>query len=101
MTKLRTLAYARSGDKGSHANIGVIAFDLHNYKKLEKSLTIEVVENYFKKLKPKEVIRYSIPNLLAFNFILKGVLQGGGSYSLHSDSQGKTLGQSILELEIN
>ena len=44
--------------------------------------------------------RYEVPNLQALNFVLSGVLDGGGSRSLRIDSQGKALGQAILELEI-
>lgn len=29
--KLKELAYARSGDKGSNANVGVIAYSKENY----------------------------------------------------------------------
>ena len=101
MTKLRELAYIRSGDKGSHANIGVIAFTQEGYEKIENYLTETIVKQHFKSLNPQEVKRYNIPNLLAFNYILKGVLQSGGNYSLRSDAQGKALGQSLLEIEIS
>lgn len=98
--RLGTIAHARSGDKGSSANIGVIAYDEKDYDFLKKKLTAEKVEAYFKPLGVTETIRYELPNLLALNFVLKGILPGGGSRSLRIDAQGKALGQAILEMEI-
>lgn len=97
---LSKLAHARSGDKGSNANIGVIAYTHEGFVLLEKILTEDCVALYFSKLSPRSVKRYSLPNLLAFNFVLEGVLDGGGSYSLRTDAQGKALGQAILEMPI-
>lgn len=98
---LKQLAYARSGDKGSSANIGVIAYSKDGYAFLKGYLTEERVAEYFKSLKPESVVRYELPNLLALNFVLKGVLEGGGSRSLRLDSQGKALGQVLLEMPID
>jgi hypothetical protein len=47
------------------------------------------------------VVRYELPNLGAFNFILPNVLAGGGSINLRTDAQGKALGQQLLELELD
>lgn len=98
--KLIELAYARSGDKGSNVNIGLIARTPKDYALLKKLITAEKVQAFFMSLNPLETIRYDLPNLHAFNFVLKGVLQGGGSLSLRSDAQGKALGQALLEMEI-
>lgn len=96
--KLKELAYARSGDKGSNVNIGVIAYSRENYLFLEKRLTGERVAQFFSGLGSREVKRFALPNLLAFNFVLYGALDGGGSVSLRIDAQGKTLGQAILQM---
>lgn len=98
--KLYELAYARSGDKGDSANIGVIATSKANYEILKEKLTADKVQAFFQRLSPKSTKRYELPNLLALNFILKGVLEGGGSLSLRCDAQGKALGQALLEMEI-
>jgi hypothetical protein len=98
--KLKELAYARSGDKGSNANIGVIAYSRDNYLLLEKHLTAQKVAEYFACLGSREVKRFDLPNLLAFNFVLYGALEGGGSVSLRTDAQGKTLGQAILQMSL-
>ena len=98
---LREIAYARSGDKGVHANIGVIAYNEKGYQFLSEKLTGQVVHDFFRTLGVKETIRYELPNLFALNFLLKEVLGEGGSCSLRVDAQGKTLGQAILELKID
>jgi hypothetical protein len=97
---LREIAYARSGDKGANANIGVIAYTENGYQFLSEILTAESVLDFFSSLTPFEVIRYELPNLLALNFVLKGILREGGSRSLRMDSQGKALGQALLEMKV-
>ncbi len=97
---LSELAYARSGDKGCSANIGIIAYDSKGYEYIFEHLTAQVVQDYFKSLGVISTVRYELPNLQALNFVLIGVLEGGGSRSLRTDSQGKTLGQALLELKI-
>jgi hypothetical protein len=97
---LREVAYARSGDKGNHSNIGIIAYSAEGYPFLTEYLTAVRVENFFKPLGIKSVLRYELPNLWALNFVLIDALAGGGSRSLRIDSQGKALGQAILEMPI-
>jgi hypothetical protein len=97
---LRFIAHARSGDKGSNANIGVIAYTPAGYFFLREFLTAQKVEEFFSALNPKRVLRYELPNLEALNFVLEGVLAEGGSRSLRIDSQGKALGQALLEMKI-
>lgn len=98
---LHQIAHARSGDKGSNSNIGVIAYTPCGYEALKTYLTADMVKDYFSPLGVTEVIRYELPNLNALNFVLKNALDGGGSRSLRLDSQGKALGQAILEMQIS
>ncbi len=95
---LRRIAHARSGDKGDSANVGVIAYSSAGYAFLNEQLTADKVKIYFQPLGLSAIKRYELPNLGALNFVLEGVLAGGGSRSLRYDSQGKALGQAILEL---
>jgi len=97
---LRELAHARSGDKGSDSNIGVIARNREAYTFIKDNLSVELVKEYFSEISKGEVIRYELPNLLAFNFILKGALAPGGASSLRTDAQGKALGEALLNMEI-
>lgn len=95
---LREIAYARSGDKGRHANIGVIAYTETGFAFLQKHLTAEKVQAFFAPLGPTDTVRYELPNLGALNFVLKGILGKGASLSLRTDAQGKALGQALLEM---
>lgn len=101
MKKLKEIAFARSGDKGSSANIGVVARTVADFSFLEKWLTEERVKAYFASLQPSQVTRYLMPNIQAINFVLKDVLGEGGSLNLAIDAQGKALGQALLEMPID
>ena len=97
---MRDIAHGRSGDKGNHANIAVIAYTPAGYAWLREQLTAEVVRDYFARLGPARVVRYEAPNLLALNFVLYDVLAGGASQSLRIDTQGKTLALALLQMAI-
>src|SRR5262245_54645494 len=96
--KLSLLAHGRSGDKGNHANVAIIAYTPAGYAWLCEFLTADKVAAYFAPLGPSRVVRYEAPNLLALNFVLYDVLAGGASRSLRIDTQGKTLALSLLEM---
>ena len=98
--RLRDVAHARSGDKGAHANIGVIAHTRAGWEWLEQVLTEARVAHYFLGLRPRRVVRYPLPGILAWNFVLEHVLDGGAGSSLRTDSQGKTLALALLEMEL-
>ena len=98
--RLGEIAYARSGDKGAGANVGVIARIPAGYELLRQALTADRVEQFFRPLGVGKVVRYELPNLGALNFLLPDVLDGGGSLTLRIDAQGKALGQAILEMEL-
>jgi hypothetical protein len=97
---LADIAHARSGDKGNHANVAVLAYTAAGFDWLLKSLTAEVVRDYFQALGPSQVERFEAPNLRAVNFVLHDVLAGGASRSLRIDTQGKTLGLALLQMPI-
>lgn len=97
---LRTIAHGRSGDKGNHANIAVIAYTPAGFNWLRAHLTEETVFNYFAHLGVSRVARYEAANVLALNFVLYDVLAGGASLSLRTDSQGKTYALALLEMLI-
>ena len=97
---LRTIAHGRSGDKGNHANIAVIAYTAAGFDWLRAHLSEEVVFNYFAHLGPARVVRYEAANVRALNFVLHNVLAGGASQSLRTDSQGKSYALALLEMLI-
>jgi hypothetical protein len=98
---LHQLARARSGDKGASANVGVLARSDAAYDLLRDRLTPEAVRMFFAPLPLTRVERYELPNLRALNFVLVGILAGGGSVALRTDAQGKALGQALLEMKID
>jgi hypothetical protein len=98
LLRLEEIAHGRSGDKGNHANVALIAYTLAGFGWIRENLSAEAVANYFSPLVPSRVIRYEAPNLLALNFVLLDVLAGGASRSLHIDTQGKTLALILLNM---
>lgn len=85
----------RSGDKGGNANVGVWALTDAAYSFLYEYLTVEE----FKRLAPDfgayAVERYDMPNLLAMNFYIKGVLGTGAASNHRIDKQAKSLGEYL------
>ena len=98
--RLADIAHGRSGDKGNHANVAVLAYTLAGYDWLKRHLTDEVVARYFAPLKPSRVVRYEAPNLLALNFVLHDVLAGGASRSPRVDTQGKAFALALLRMPL-
>jgi len=97
---LSRIAHARSGDKGDTSNIGVIAFDARHYPVLVREVTPDRVKAFFGEMVRGKVERFELPNLGALNFLMHEALGGGGTLSLRTDAQGKTLGAALLRLEI-
>ncbi|WP_114636480.1 hypothetical protein [Polynucleobacter necessarius] len=98
---LYQLAHARTGDKGNRSNISVIAYRPEDFPLLLKELTPERVKAHFGFRNPGAVVRYELPNLMALNFVIDDVLDGGVNLSLNLDSHGKSLSYRLLAMEIN
>lgn len=98
---LYKLAHARTGDKGNRSNISVIAYRPEDFSVLQRELTEEKIKSHFCFRNPSTVKRYELPNLMAFNFVIDDVLDGGVNLSLNLDSHGKSLSYWLLALEIN
>jgi hypothetical protein len=97
---LGEVATARSGDKGNHANVAVIAWRQAGYQFLEEFLTAERVAEFFQGLGSSHVDRFALPKLGSLNFLLHDALGGGASQSLRIDTQGKLLGTALLDLQL-
>ncbi len=98
--RLGQIAHARSGDKGNHANIGVVAYTAAGFEFLRRELTAQRVATYFQGLGATRVERFELPRIGALNFLLYNALAGGASLSLRIDTQGKLLGTAVGELEL-
>ncbi len=97
------LAVARSGDKGNHSNIGVIARDPAYLPWIAEALTPAVVVDWMGHvLDPVHgrVERWYLPGSHSLNFLLENALGGGGIASLRIDPQGKAFAQQLLEIPI-
>jgi len=97
---LRALAWARSGDKGNHSNIGLIARHPEYVAVLRDQVSPRRVAEYFAHYVQGEVLRWELPGSCAFNFLLKDALGGGGMASLRMDALGKAFGQMLLDLPV-
>ena len=85
----------RSGDKGGNANLGVWAKNIYSYSFLNRFLTVEKLKSLLPDMKEFDIERYDLPNLLAINFYIKGVLGEGVAASVRNDPQAKTLGEYL------
>lgn len=103
MTRMRVyeLAGYRAGDKGDISNVAVLADDQAAYDVIVRELTAVRVKDHFGPMVTGDVVRYEAPNVLALNFVMRGALGGGAPRSLRSDNLGKTLGGSLVRLEID
>lgn len=97
--RLYDLAFGRSGDKGDIANVSVIARSPEAYHELKQKLTAERVKAHMGDLVRGEVVRYDLDNIEAFNFVMYGALDGGGTRSLRIDGLGKSLAGALLYME--
>lgn len=104
--RLEELAFARSGDKGNDCNIGVIARHPSFVPYLRHHLTSSAVEKYMSHVfeddisASERVVRYELPGINGFNFVLRNSLGGGGIASLRCDPQGKAFAQMLLDFRI-
>lgn len=97
---LGRIAHGRSGDKGNHANVAVLAYTPAGYAWLRDHLTADAVGAYFAPLGHTGVERYEAANVLGLNFVLRDALAGGASLSLRTDTQGKTFAVALLMMPV-
>jgi hypothetical protein len=97
---LSMIAHGRSGDKGNHANVAVIAYTTAGFAWLRENLTADRVAAYFQGLGTTAVERYEAANVLGLNFLLRNALAGGASRSMRIDTQGKTYALALLQMAV-
>jgi len=97
------LAWGRSGDKGDHCNIGIVARRPEYLPWIAATLTPERVTEWMGHTldaEKGEVLRWHMPGIHGLNFLLKHSLGGGGVASLRIDPQGKAFAQQLLEIPV-
>lgn len=98
------LAVARSGDKGNHSNIGVMARKPEYLPWIAEALSEGAVAEWMQHvLDPQlgRVSRWHLPGSHSLNFLLENALGGGGVASLRIDPQGKAFAQQLLEFPVS
>src|SRR5262249_46148003 len=99
--RLYEIANARAGDKGNRLNIALVCRDPAHYGAIAQQVTAERVASAFAGRKPSRVVRYDLPRLAAFNFVLDDVLEGGVNASLGLDGHGKSLSYLLLDITVD
>ncbi|MCU1685860.1 MAG: hypothetical protein JWQ81_6599 [Amycolatopsis sp.] len=98
--RLHELAHSRTGDKGTISDISVVAYQPGDYEFLRQHVTAGRVREHFADIVHGHVERYELPQLSALKFVLHDALGGGVTRTLNLDIHGKSLGSSLLEMEL-
>ena len=98
---LHEIAHARAGDKGNRLNISVIAYHRDLWPIVLHQVTEVRVHDLFRHRGATAVVRYTLPRLMALNFVIDTVLEGGVNASLNLDIHGKTHSFRVLGLEVD
>jgi len=95
--RLLDVAFGRSGDKGTGANVGILVRRADDYPRLVAWLTPERVASWFAPLGIATVVAYPVPVLGGINFVVHGALRRG----IRNDAQGKALAQALLAMPLD
>jgi hypothetical protein len=94
------IAHGRSGDKGDTSNVGIVARKAEDWPLLRYLLRPENVQTYLAHLVKGEVHTFELPQVQAFNLVMKEALDGGGMTSMRNDPLGKGMAQVLLNMKI-
>jgi hypothetical protein len=98
---LGEIAGARSGDKGGSANVGVWVRDPDHFRWLTSTLDVARFKAMLPETTDLEVRRHVLPNLLAVNFVVEGILGRGVADNVRFDPQAKGLGEWLRSRHID
>lgn len=90
---LGEVAGARSGDKGGDANVGVWVRSETAWRWLAHHLTVDRFQELLPEARGLIVTRHLLPNLLALNFVVEGLLGEGVASQSRFDPQAKAVGE--------
>jgi Acyclic terpene utilisation family protein AtuA len=93
--ELGRIAFARSGDKGGNANVGVWVSDAAAWDWLRHTLTTAGLRKLIPEAVDLDIVRHEFPRLRAVHFVVKGILGTGGSSNLRVDQLGKSFGEYL------
>jgi hypothetical protein len=95
------IAGARSGDKGGNANVGVWVSTPAEFAWLDGYLTRERLAELVPSAAGLPIERHRLPNLLALNFVITGLLGRGVAASTRLDPQAKALGEELRSATVD
>lgn len=98
--QLGRVVYARSGDKGGDANVGLWVPSTHPrraaaYAWLRDLVTVDEVRRLVPEAAELDIEVHALPNLAAVNVVIHGLLGEGVAASTRFDPQAKALGEWI------
>jgi hypothetical protein len=95
------LAWARSGDKGNHANIGIIARRPEFLEAIVGQVTARRAKEWFGPWVEGPATRWELPGTHSINILLEDALGGqGGTTSLRYDPQAKSMAANLLDFPV-
>ncbi len=86
---------ARSGDKGGNANVGFWAAGIDSFRWMVSFLDVDRLVELLVESRGLAIERHVFPNLLAMNFVIRGLLGEGVASSVRTDPQAKSLGEYL------
>ena len=90
------IVHARSGDKGSNANIGFWVRNKDEWDWLRSLLSIDTIKRLLAdEYKGKKIDRFELPNMYAVHFLLHDHLDRGASCSSSYDFLGKNVAEYL------
>ena len=99
--QLKDIAFARGGDKGDVATIGIMALNHDYYVQLKRELTPVAIKKFFKDMVLGDVEVYPEDNIESFQIVSRHGLGGGATRTLRYDSTAKSMGCALLRMEVN
>ena len=97
---LHAVAHSRAGDKGNRGNLSLMPYDPALYPLLAEQVTEARVLALFAHRGATRCVRYDLPLIHAFNFVIDDVLEGGVNGSLNLDGHGKSLSFRLLSMMV-
>ena len=97
---LQQVAHARAGDKGNRSSVCLFVYEPRHYDAVAAQLTPERLKQQFSGLLKGRIVRYDMPGMHGFNFVMDEALEGGVNESLNLDSHGKSWSSLILGLTV-
>ncbi|WP_433307582.1 acyclic terpene utilization AtuA family protein [Actinoplanes sp. CA-030573] len=98
---LGTIVGARSGDKGGDANVGLWVRDPDAYPWLANLIVAERVRELLPETADRPIRITELPNILAVNVVIEGLLGQGVAYGARFDPQAKGLGEWLRSRHVD